>query len=109
MNKSLLYLGLSIQCQIVGENLDCILLLPQKFRSHIEGLVGNFNGNYSDDLFNRLTNQTVNISSAINETALNDDADVLSACRSCKFILKINTNDHHENSFSRESTYRYCS
>ncbi len=109
MNKSLFYLGLSIQCQIIGENLDCILLLPQKFRTHIEGLIGNFNGNYSDDLYNRQTNQTVTISSASNVTALNDDADVLSACRSCKFILKTDTSHHQENSSYRETVYRYHS
>jgi hypothetical protein len=89
------YLDLSMQCQIIGENLDCILLLPEKFREHIEGLVGNFNGNYSDDLYNRLTNQSVAIPSASDITTLYDDADVLSACLSCKFILKINTNHHH--------------
>jgi hypothetical protein len=74
-----------MQFEIIGENLECILTLPDKFRTHIEGLAGNFNGDYSDDLFNQLTNQTVNISNANNGTAFNNDADVLSACRSCKF------------------------
>jgi hypothetical protein len=77
-----------LQFQIIGENLECIVTLPDKFRTHIEGLAGNFNGDYSDDLYNRLTSQTVTISSASNVTALNDDADVLSACRSCKFYAQ---------------------
>jgi hypothetical protein len=74
-----------MQFEIIGENLDCILILPEKFRSHIEGLAGNFNGDYSDDLFNRQTNQTISISIASNQTLLNNDLDVLTACRSCKF------------------------
>ena len=77
-----------MRCQIISENLDCILMLPEKFQAHIEGLVGNFNGDYSDDLMNRLTNQTIPISTASNRTVLNNDADILSACRSCKCILK---------------------
>jgi hypothetical protein len=76
-------------CQIIGANLDCTLTLPEKFRSHIEGLAGNFNGNYSDDLFNRQTNQTISISIASDQTSSNSDVDVLNACLSCKFILKI--------------------
>ena len=82
----LFYAGLSLKCQIIGENLDCIILLPQKFGTHIEGLVGNFNGDYSDDLYNRLTNQTVTISRAANVSALNNDIAVLNACRSCQFL-----------------------
>jgi hypothetical protein len=70
----------------VGENLECVLSLPPKFQTHVEGLTGNFNGVYSDDLINRLTNQVVPISSAVNPTNLNNDQDVLNACRSCKFV-----------------------
>ncbi len=80
-----LFSGLSMQFEIIGENLECVLTLPEKFRTHIEGLAGNFDGDYSDDLFNRQTNQTIPISSATNQTALDNDADVLNACRSCKF------------------------
>lgn len=79
-----------MQFEIIGENLECILTLPEKYRSHIEGLAGDFNGDYSDDLFNRQTNQTIPISSASNQTALDNDLDVLNACRSCKFYSKIN-------------------
>ena len=79
-------LGLTIQCQIIGENLNCILLLPQKYFTFIEGLVGNFNGDYSDDLVNTQTNQTVLIYSASNGTVVGNDADILAACRSCEFI-----------------------
>jgi hypothetical protein len=89
VNTSLFHIGLAMGCQIIGENLDCTLTLPEKFRSHIEGLAGNFNGNYSDDLFNRKTNQTISISIATDQTSLNNDTNVLTACRSCKFILKI--------------------
>jgi len=74
-----------MQFEIIGENLECVLTLPEKFRTHIEGLAGNFDGDYSDDLFNRQTNQTIPISSATNQTTLDNDADVLNACRSCKF------------------------
>jgi hypothetical protein len=74
-----------MQFEIIGENLECVLSLPEKFRTHIEGLAGNFNGNYSDDLFNRQTNQTISISTASNQTLLDNDTDVLNACLSCKF------------------------
>ena len=74
-----------MEFEIIGENLECVLTLPEKFRTHIEGLAGNFNGNYNDDLTNRQTNQIIAISTSANRTALNNDADVLSACRSCKF------------------------
>jgi hypothetical protein len=73
-----------MQFQIIGENLQCILTLPNKYRTHIEGLAGNFNGDYSDDLYNRDTNETIPISNAVNQTILNNDANVLGACRSCK-------------------------
>jgi hypothetical protein len=76
-----------MQFEIIGENFECILTLPKKFRTHIEGLAGNFNGDYSDDLFNQQTNQTISISSASNVIALDNDADVLNACRSCKLYL----------------------
>ncbi|CAF1395353.1 unnamed protein product [Rotaria sordida] len=79
-----LWSGVTMQCQIVSENLDCILSLPRKYRTYIEGLVGNFNGNYSDDLVNRQTNQTVIISSATNRTAISNDTSVLRACLSWK-------------------------
>ncbi len=78
-------LGLSIKCQIVGENLECIILLPDKYRTHIEGLAGNFNGDYTDDLINTQTNQIVTISAANTMTSNGNDATILSACRSCKF------------------------
>jgi hypothetical protein len=107
----LFYLGLAIQCQIVGENLDCILILPQKYATFIEGLAGNFNGNYSDDLFNRLTNQTIPISPASGETLSVNDTNILNACLSCKFILKKKkyTNHNYKNSYCRESVYGYHS
>jgi len=75
-----------MRCQIIGENFDCILILPQKFQSFIEGLAGNFNGNYSDDLINRQTNQIVPISPASNESSSINDTNILNACLSCKFI-----------------------
>jgi hypothetical protein len=77
-----------MQCQIVGENLECILVLPEKYRTHIEGLAGNFNGAYGDDLINRRTNQTVSISSSDNQTVTVDDAAVLSACLSCELTRR---------------------
>jgi hypothetical protein len=80
-------LGLSIQCQIIGENLECILSLPVKYQKQIEGLIGNFNGNSTDDLINRQTNQTVLISTLTNISSLVNDTSILQACRSCKFIL----------------------
>ncbi|CAF0869133.1 unnamed protein product [Adineta ricciae] len=77
-----LWSGLSIQCQITAENLECILLLPDKYRSLVEGLAGNFNGMYGDDLVNRRTNQTISILSANNQSAAVNDVDVLNACLS---------------------------
>ncbi len=87
-NKKVNNLGLSIQCRIFGENLECVLSLPGKYQTHIEGLTGNYNGIYSDDLINRLTNQTVPIPPANNETATMNDTAVLSACLSCKFSMR---------------------
>ena len=78
------YLGLSISCQIVGENLECTLLLPEKYRSQVEGLTGNFNGDYSDDLVNRQNNLAVIISSANSATPAGDDTTTLNACLSCQ-------------------------
>ena len=75
-----------MKCQINGENLDCILILPNKFQKYIEGLVGNFNGDYSDDLVNQGTSSIVSISPATNRTLIDNDAEVWSACQSCKFI-----------------------
>ncbi|UJR15672.1 hypothetical protein I4U23_002606 [Adineta vaga] len=77
-----LWSGLSIQCQIMVDNLECIVSLPQKYRTHIEGLAGNFNGLYSDDLINRQTNQTVSILPSDNQTAVVNDMDILNACLS---------------------------
>lgn len=97
-----------MQFQIIGENLETVLTLPQKFRTFIEGLAGNFNDDYTDDLFNRLTNQTIPISTISNATALNNDVDVLDACRSCKFHTEINKSLINKEKFSsRESTRRY--
>ena len=87
-NKKIYNLGVSLQCQISGENLECVLSLPDKYRTHIEGLTGNYNGIYGDDLINRRTNQTVSISPSNNDTAFMNDADVLNACLSCKFSMK---------------------
>ncbi|CAF1580921.1 unnamed protein product, partial [Adineta ricciae] len=77
-----LWSGLSIQCQIMVENLECVLLLPDKYRNLVEGLAGNFNGIYGDDLVNRRTNQTISILSANNQSAAVNDADILNACLS---------------------------
>ena len=83
MNNS----GLTIQCQIVADNLDCVLLLPDKYRSHIEGLAGNFNEDYTDDLVNRQTRRVVSISPSNSDSPTNiSDADILDACLSCKSI-----------------------
>ncbi|CAF1679718.1 unnamed protein product, partial [Adineta ricciae] len=79
-----LWSGLTAQCDILSENLDCVLILPEKFRTFIEGLAGNFNGDPSDDLMNRQTNQTVSISSSSNPESLTNDTDILNACRSWK-------------------------
>ncbi len=76
---------MTIQCQIVGENLQCILLLPQKYQTHIEGLAGNFDGNYSNDLINNQTNQVVTISDAENTITVVNDISIRNACISCKF------------------------
>jgi len=76
---------LTIQCQIVGENLQCILLLPKKYQTHIEGLAGNFDGDYSNDLINNQTNKVVTISYAENTTTIVNDTSILEACLSCKF------------------------
>ncbi len=70
-----------MRCEIVSENLECVLTLPQKFRTYIEGLAGNFNGDPNDDLINRQTNQTT-----LNGILPINDTDILSACRSCKLI-----------------------
>jgi hypothetical protein len=50
--------------------------------------MGNFNGNYSDDLFNLQTNKTVVISPGASVVEIGNDADILAACRSCKFICE---------------------
>ncbi|CAF4701271.1 unnamed protein product [Rotaria sp. Silwood2] len=71
-----------MEFEIIGENLECKLILPEKFRTHIEGLVGNFNGDSNDDLFNRETNQTAPIGSSSNLSASEHDRDVLNACLS---------------------------
>lgn len=76
---------MTIQCQIVSANLECVLSLPEKYRAHIEGLAGNFNGDYRDDLINNQTNQIVLITKATDTTTTVNDTSVLSACRSCKF------------------------
>jgi hypothetical protein len=94
-----------LKCQIIGENLECTLSLPVKFRAHVEGLVGNFNGNPNDDLINLATNQTVPITTTTNTTSLNNDVDVLNACRSCEFILRRIKIYNYENFYSRESNY----
>ncbi|CAF2923310.1 unnamed protein product [Rotaria sp. Silwood2] len=77
-----LWSGLSMEFEIIGENLECKLILPEKFRTHIEGLVGNFNGDSNDDLFNRETNQTAPIGNSSNLSASEHDRDVLNACLS---------------------------
>ncbi|CAF1151504.1 unnamed protein product [Rotaria sp. Silwood1] len=79
-----LWSGLSMQFEIIGENLECKLILPEKFRTHIEGLVGNFNGKPNDDLFNRQTNQIIPITDLVNITVSRHDEDVLNACLSWK-------------------------
>lgn len=81
----LFLLGLSIQFGIVGDNLECTLVLPAKYRAHIEGLVGNYNEDPTDDLFNRETNQIISTASTYNITTMNYDLAILNACRSCKF------------------------
>ncbi|CAF3955011.1 unnamed protein product, partial [Adineta steineri] len=76
--------GLSLECQIMSDNLECLLTLPEKYRTHIEGLAGNFNGLYGDDLINRATNQTVTILPADSQTISVNDANIYSACLSWK-------------------------
>lgn len=73
-------LGLSMQFEIVGENLESVLLLPEKFRANIEGLAGNFNGDSTDDLVNIEKNLIV-----IPTNTSNRDDDVLAACLSCMY------------------------
>lgn len=80
-----LLLGLSIRCQIVIENLECVLSLPVKYRERIEGLIGNFDGDSTNDLVNRNTNQTVSISASISSSSSAADENILNACRSCEF------------------------
>jgi len=75
-----------MRCEIVNENLECILTLPQKFRIYIEGLAGNFNGDPNDDLINRQTNQTTSILTSSNVIVPINDTNILLACRSCKLI-----------------------
>ncbi|UJR30966.1 hypothetical protein I4U23_018478 [Adineta vaga] len=77
-----LWSGLALQCEIVGENLECILLLPEKYRTSLEGLAGNFNGDPNDDLINRQTNKKVLILSSSQSIPTYNDSDVLDACRS---------------------------
>ncbi|CAF4579536.1 unnamed protein product, partial [Rotaria sp. Silwood2] len=77
-----LWSGLSMEFEIIGENLECKLILPEKFRTHIEGLVGNFNGDSNDDLFNRETNRIVPIGNSSNLSESEHDRDVLNACLS---------------------------
>ncbi|CAF4083623.1 unnamed protein product, partial [Rotaria sp. Silwood1] len=60
-----LWSGLSMQFEIIGENLECKLILSEKFRTHIEGLVGSFNRKPNDDLFNRQTNQIIPITDLV--------------------------------------------
>ena len=74
-----------MQCEIIGENLECILLLPTKYRTNVEGLVGNYNGDPSDDLVTRGTDRPVAILTVDNSAALVNDRDILSACLSCAF------------------------
>ncbi|CAF3894012.1 unnamed protein product [Adineta steineri] len=99
MNKTIpqltlaLWSGVTIRCEIIGENLECTLSLPEKFRTFIEGLAGNFNKNPSDDLFNRDTNTIVPITSSSNRTTLDNDIDVLNACRSWRAYTTDTTPD----------------
>lgn len=86
MKRILEYLGLSIQCQIIGENLECTLLLPEKYRGLVEGLSGNFNGDYSDDLVYQQNNSIVTISTADSPIPAGNDRIILDACLSCKCI-----------------------
>ncbi|CAF4029746.1 unnamed protein product, partial [Rotaria sordida] len=79
-----LWSGFSMQFEIIGENLECRLILPDKFRTHIEGLVGNFNGDPNDDLCNRQTNQIIPITNLSNLTVLENDQAILNACLSWK-------------------------
>ena len=80
-----LCLGISLQFQIVGENLECILLLPTKYRAQIEGLVGNYNGIPGDDLLNRVTGQSIMIATSNGANSSLNDTDILNACLSCEF------------------------
>jgi len=76
-----LWSGLSIQCQIAVENLECILSLPSKYQGQIEGLIGNFDGIAMNDLINRNTNQAVPIKTTSSSETTND-TEILNACRS---------------------------
>ena len=83
-------LGVSLQCQIAVENLECILSLPAKYQRQIEGLIGNYDGLPANDLINRNTNQTIPIRSASSSTSsVSNDTDILAACRSCEFQWNI--------------------
>ncbi len=75
-----------MRCEIVSENLECVLTLPQKFQTCIEGLAGNFNGDPNDDLINRQTNQATSILTSSNVTLPINDTNILLACQSCKLI-----------------------
>lgn len=85
------------------------MTLPQKFREQIEGLAGNFNGDYSDDLVEQSTGNITTISTAVNRTFFNNDAEVLNACRSCKLLFEYNQCiiSFFFVFLSRESTWRY--
>ncbi|CAF3944032.1 unnamed protein product, partial [Rotaria magnacalcarata] len=77
-----LWSGLSMRFEIIGENLECVLLLPEKFRMHIEGLAGNYNGYPDDDLINQNTGQTIPIKNITKINLLTYDQNVLHACLS---------------------------
>lgn len=75
--------GLAIRCQIVGENLECTLSLPRKYRTHIEGLAGNFDGDPSNDLTYPNRTDFIPILSQDNANWRPNDSAILGACRSC--------------------------
>ncbi|CAF0765818.1 unnamed protein product, partial [Didymodactylos carnosus] len=72
-----LWSGLTLTCTAILQVVSCTLLLPDKFKTYIEGLAGNFDGDATNDLRYK-TNDTIVID-------LKDDSQVYDACVSCQY------------------------